>query len=55
MDAFVRLGHARVAAFLDLDEDLLRRTLPPDPSRPIPRDPPSAPLLQRAGLMEVRS
>lgn len=55
MDAFVRLGHARVAAFLDLDEDLLRRTLPPDPSRPVPRDPPSAPLLQRAGLMEVRS
>lgn len=55
MDALLRLGHARVASFLDLDEDLLRRAVPHDPSRPVPRDPPSAPLLQRAGLMEVRS
>lgn len=55
LDALLRLGHARVAAFLDLDEELLRRVVPIDPSRPIVRDPPSAPLLQRAGLMEVRS
>jgi len=55
VDALLRIGHARVAAFLDLDEDTVRRAVPPDPSRPVPRDPPSAPLLQRAGLMEVRS
>lgn len=52
-DALLRIGHARVATFLDLDEDALRRALPLDASRPLPRDPPSAPLLQRAGLMEV--
>lgn len=55
LDALTRIGHARVAAFLDLDEDLLRRVTPLDPSRPVVRDPLSAPLLQRAGLMEVRS
>lgn len=55
LDALLRLGHARAAALVGVDEETLRRFVPVDPSRPAPRDPPSAPLLQRAGLLEVRS
>lgn len=55
LDVLQRLGHVRAAALVGLDAELLQRLVPPDPSRPLTRDPPSAPLLQRAGLLEVRS
>lgn len=55
LDALARLGPARASRLVGVDEDTLRRFVPVDPSRPAPRDPPSAPLLQRAGLLEVRS
>lgn len=55
VDALLRVGYARAASIVGVAEETLRRVLPVDPSRPAPRDPPSAPLLQRAGLMEVRS
>ncbi|MEZ4410070.1 MAG: hypothetical protein R3A52_26880 [Polyangiales bacterium] len=55
LDAYLLLGPARAARWLGLDENTLARAVPPDPSRPTPRDPPSAPLLVAAGLMEART
>ncbi|MBI5515079.1 MAG: hypothetical protein HY909_14985 [Deltaproteobacteria bacterium] len=55
LDAFHALGYARTAALLGLPEALLLRALPPDPNRPAPKDPPSAPLLTCARLMENRT
>ncbi len=55
LDAYLLLGPARASRWLGLDEATLARAIPPDPSRPTPRDPPSAPLLVAAGLMEARS
>ncbi len=54
MDAYLQLGPGRAGELLGLDPELLRRTLPLDPNRPIPKDPPSAPLLIGAGVMETR-
>ena len=54
MDAYARLGAERAGALTGLSPDLLARVLPIDTSRPVPKDPPSAPLLVTAGLLEVR-
>jgi hypothetical protein len=53
MDAYLRLGAERAAPWLGLPVDTLRRVLPADPVRSAVKDPPSAPLLQGAGLMEA--
>ena len=53
MDAYLRLGAERAAPWLGLPVDTLRRVLPVDPVRSAVKDPPSAPLLQGAGLMEA--
>jgi len=53
LDLAVSLGARRVSEFLGVSEDLVLRTLPPDPARPPPREPPSAPLLAAAALMEA--
>jgi hypothetical protein len=55
MDAYVRLGAERVAAITGAPVASLQRSLPIDPSRPVPKDPPSALLIARAGVAEVRS
>jgi hypothetical protein len=55
MDAYVRLGAERVAAITGAPLASLQRSLPIDPSRPVPKDPPSALLIARAGVAEVRS
>ncbi len=47
------LGPGRVSKLLGVSEDLVSRTLPPDPARPPSREPPSAPLLAAAALMEA--
>lgn len=53
MDAYLRLGPERVAPWVGLPLDTLRRILPAEPVRSPIKDPPSAPLLQGAGLMEA--
>lgn len=53
MDAYLRLGPARAAPWLGLPVEALRRALPFEPARSTIKDPPSAPLLQGAGLMEA--
>lgn len=55
MDAYVRLGAERAAAITGVPLAPLQRSLPIDPSRPVPKDPPSALLIARAGVAEVRS
>ncbi|MFO0646747.1 MAG: hypothetical protein U0326_10950 [Polyangiales bacterium] len=54
-DAYARLGYARVAEITGLSPAVVQRALPLDPNRPLPKDPPSAPLLKCAGALEVRS
>lgn len=54
-DAYARLGYARAAQYTGLSPEVLQRVLPIDPNRSLPKDPPSAPLLSRAGALEVRS
>ncbi len=54
-DAYARLGYARTAAIVGLPQELVQRALPIDPNRSLPKDPPSAPLLGRAGAVEVRT
>lgn len=53
MDAYLRLGADRAAPWLGLPADTLRRVFPAEPVRTAIKDPPSAPLLQGAGLMEA--
>ena len=53
MDAYLRLGAERSAPWLGLPVETLRRILPAEPIRTAIKDPPSAPLLQGAGLMEA--
>lgn len=53
MDAYLRLGAERAAPWLGLPVETLRRILPAEPVRSAIKDPPSAPLLQGAGLMEA--
>ncbi len=53
MDAYLRLGPERAAPWLGLSVEALRRALPFEPARSTIKDPPSAPLLQGAGLMEA--
>lgn len=55
LDAYHRLGPPRVAHLVGLAPDLLARALPLDPARTSSKEPPSAPLLQRAGFMESRT
>jgi len=47
------LGPRRVSEILGVSEDLVSRTLPPDPARVAPREPPSAPLLAAAAMTEA--
>jgi hypothetical protein len=54
-DAYARLGYARAARLTGLSPDVVQRALPIDPNRSLPKDPPSAPLLARAGAVEVRT
>ncbi len=53
MDAYLRLGAERSAPWVGLPVETLRRILPADTIRTAIKDPPSAPLLQGAGLMEA--
>jgi len=53
MDAWLRMGPERAAPWLGLPVETLRRILPAEPVRSAIKDPPSAPLLQGAGLMEA--
>lgn len=53
MDAYLRMGAERAAPWLGLPAETLRRILPAEPVRSAIKDPPSAPLLQGAGLMEA--
>lgn len=53
MDAYLRLGPERAAPWVGLPAEALRRALPFEPARSPVKDPPSAPLLQGAGLMEA--
>lgn len=55
LDAFRLLGAERVARWLGLDEKTVARAMASDASLPSSRDPPSAPLVTAAGLMEARS
>ena len=54
-DAYTRLGSERVAAIVGLPAELVARALPIDPNRSPPKEPPSAPLLARAGALETRT
>lgn len=53
MDAYLRMGAERAAPWLGLPVETLRRILPAEPIRTAIKDPPSAPLLEGAGLMEA--
>ncbi len=53
-DAVARLGPIRMAGIVGVDPELIARTLPLDPNRPTSKEPPSAPLLARAGALETR-
>lgn len=54
-DAAMRLGPVRMAGLVGLDPALIARALPVDPTRTSPKEPPSAPLLARAGALETRT
>ena len=54
-DAYTRLGYERAAALVGLPAELVARALPIDPNRSPPKEPPSAPLLARAGALETRT
>lgn len=54
-DAVLRLGPIRIAGIVGLDPELITRVLPLDPNRPTSKEPPSAPLLARAGALETRT
>lgn len=55
MDLVARLGAQKIAALVGLSPDEVQRTIPPDPTRQNPRDPPSAPLLAAANMTENRA
>ncbi len=54
-DACARLGATRVAALAGVPVETVRRAMNFESNRSPPKEPPSAPLLSRAGALEVRS